>query len=376
MWSSGACAGEVAFVVVGVQQAGRRPAVDGGGQLPGEVDGVEHAGVEGDAGGGEQVGGIAGQQDPPVAVSLDLSSVKGEARQPGRFSQGQIHAEHAADAVPELGQGHRLVVVVVGGLVLAGEEPQERRVGRPEGELTALGSCETEADPAHPGDVEVAVLEHGHRLGHGDRGEPLDLWVGDAGERDAGQVAHPAAGPVAADEVPGGHPVGPVRAAHVRGHRGVVLAQPDHLLAAADLGAELAGELVEDALESRLRERQHLHRGICESGEIHMHPAPRESGSRPGAGAGCFESLELASVAQQLQDLPAETAGLRDVSDLRLPLQHQRSHSGQAQLTGQHQAGRAGAHDDHVGVHHRPLSSHSFVASPRDAVVDKNTRIS
>jgi hypothetical protein len=79
-------AGEVAFVVVGVQQAGRRPAVDGGCQLPAKVDAVEHAGVEGHAWGGEQVGGVAGQKDPPVAVLLGLSSVKGEARQPGRFS--------------------------------------------------------------------------------------------------------------------------------------------------------------------------------------------------------------------------------------------------------------------------------------------------
>ena len=55
------------------------------------------------------------------------------------------------------GQGHRLVVVVVGGLVLAGEEHQERRVERPDGELTAVGLCETEADPAHPGDVDVAI---------------------------------------------------------------------------------------------------------------------------------------------------------------------------------------------------------------------------
>ena len=223
---------------------------------------VDQAGVEGHAGGGEQVGGIAGHQDPPVAVSLDLSSVEGEARQPGRFSQGQIHAEHAADAVPELGQGHRLVVVVVGGLLLAGEEPHERRVGRPESELTALGSCETEGDPAHPRDVDVAVVEYGHRLGHGDLGEPLDLWVRGAGERDAGQVAHPAARAVAADEVAGGHPMLPVRPAHVRGHRGLVLAQPDHLLSAADLGAELAGELREQALESRLWERHRLHRGI------------------------------------------------------------------------------------------------------------------
>ena len=54
----------------------------------------------------------------------------------------------------------------------------------------------------------------------------------------------------------------PVRAAHVRGHRGVVLAQPDHLVPAADLGAELAGELGEQALELRLREQQQLHRRL------------------------------------------------------------------------------------------------------------------
>ena len=276
-----ACAGEPAFVVIRVQQAGRRPALDVGGQLPAEVDAVEEAGAERDARGGEQVGGVAGHQDPPVAVSLDLPGVKGEARQPDRFSQGQIHAEHAADAVPELGHGHRLVVVVVGGLLLAGEEPHVLGVGRPEGELTAFGSCEAEADPAHPGDVDVAVLEQGHGLGHGDLGEPLDLRVGDAGERDAGQVAYPAARAVAADEVSRGHPVGPVRAAHVRGHRGVVLAQPDDLLAAADLGAELAGEFVEDALEQRLRKRQHLHRRIGQRREVDMHPAPRQPGSRP-----------------------------------------------------------------------------------------------
>jgi hypothetical protein len=30
-----------------------------------------------------------------------------------------------------------------------------------QGELTALGSCELEADPADPGDVDIAVLEQG-----------------------------------------------------------------------------------------------------------------------------------------------------------------------------------------------------------------------
>ena len=82
--SQSTCAGELAFAVIRVQQAGRRPAVDGGGQLPGKVDRVEQAGVECCAGGGEQMSRIAGQQDPPVAVSFGLPRLKGEARQPHR----------------------------------------------------------------------------------------------------------------------------------------------------------------------------------------------------------------------------------------------------------------------------------------------------
>lgn len=81
----------------------------------------------------------------------------------------------------------------------------------------------------------------------------------------------------------------------------------------------------------------------------------------------------LASVAQQLQDLPAETAGLRDVSDLRLPFQYRGSHSGQAQFTGEHQAGGAGAHDDDAGVRHWPLPPTSHAESPRRPLVDDNS---
>jgi hypothetical protein len=68
--------GEPAFVVVRRQQAFRRPALDVRRQLPPEVDAVEEAGTECDARGGEQVGGVAGQQDPTVEVPLDLPSVK------------------------------------------------------------------------------------------------------------------------------------------------------------------------------------------------------------------------------------------------------------------------------------------------------------
>jgi len=73
-----------------------------------------------------------------------------------------------------------------------------------------------------------------------------------------------------------------------------------------------------------------MHRGICELLKSTCIP-PMEPGAGLGAGAGCFESLELASIAQHARDLPAETARLRDLLDLRLPLEHQRPHAGQAQ---------------------------------------------
>src|SRR5207253_5224481 len=140
---------------------------------------------------------------------------------------------------------------------------------------------------------------------HGDRGEPLYLRIRDARERDTRQVAHTAARTVAADEIPGGHAIGNVRPAYLGGHRGLVLAQSHHLVSATDLCAELASEVVEDALELRLRERKDLHRRILQWREVHVHPAPRQPGGRDGGSSGRFESLQLASEAQQLQDLSA-----------------------------------------------------------------------
>ena len=125
---------------------------------------------------------------------------------------------------------------------------------------------------------------------------------------------------------------------------------------------------MQHALEPRLWERHRLHRGYGELGEVDVHPAPREAGereSRPGRGAGGFEPLELTPVAQHVQDLPAEAARLLDLAGLRQPVEHHHSHTGPAQLAGQHQAGRACAHDDHVGVRHRPLPCWSRTRTSR-----------
>ena len=87
--------------------------------------------------------------------------------------------------------------------------------------------------------------------------------------------------------------------------------------------------------------------------EVQLDAAERGAASRADrTGTGRFDPVKQAPVAQQFHDLPVETAGLGGLPRLGLPFQYERPHAGQAQLGGQHQAGRAGPHDDHVGVRH------------------------
>jgi hypothetical protein len=123
----------------------------------------------------------------------------------------------------------------------------------------------------------------------------------------------------------------------------------------ANVGAAFACEILQQALQLRLRQQQRLHRGVDELREVDVQTAERESGRRAGLAAGRLESLQHTPVPQQIQDSTAETAGLRNRSRLGQPLQHQRSHARQAQLAGQRQAGRGPAHDDHVGIGHSLL---------------------
>jgi hypothetical protein len=98
-----------------------------------------------------------------------------------------------------------------------------------------------------------------------------------------------------------------------------------------------------------------------------MHTAERGPRSRNDrTAAGRFDPVQQAAVAQQFHDLPVEAAGLRGLPQPRLPLKYQRPHASPAQLTGQHQADRTGAHDDDVGVHHPALPARSSTAPPRD----------
>ncbi len=75
-------------------------------------------------------------------------------------------------------------------------------------------------------------------------------------------------GAVASHQVAGADLVGAVRAAHVRRHRGLVLADPGHLVSVAYLGTELAGVFVQQALQPRLREAEDPQRVIGQGREV------------------------------------------------------------------------------------------------------------
>ena len=106
-----------------------------------------------------------------------------------------------------------------------------------------------------------------------------------------------------------------LRPAHVRGHRGVVLAQPDQLVSSTDLGAELEGDLASRRSSSGCGHDQQLHRGIGRTVKSTCTPP---NGSCSGGWRLRPASNRSSSpvVAQHVEDLPVETARLGDVSDL------------------------------------------------------------
>jgi hypothetical protein len=167
--------------------------------------------------------------------------------------------------------------------------------------------------------------------------------TGLAGKGDAEQLAHRAATSVAADEVAraqpaavgqlGGHPVG-------------VLAQPDQLAAAPDLGAELGGALCQQPIGGGLGDAEdvgmrgvQVGRRLLDTGEEaadRVLPAVR------------VEPLQQASLGQHLDAAHVQAESTDDPGRRRILLQHDHVHAVQPQLAGQHQTRRSAAGDDHV----------------------------
>jgi hypothetical protein len=225
----------VALGVVAVEEILRGGPGDDLGQLPAEVHGVLDAGVEPLAAERRvDVGGVTGQQDPPIPVGGGLAGHVREPRDVGRVVGAEVRP---------VGQGE-----------LPAEEVERRLVGAAELALDQDGAVRTAARggvlgadaaalPAHP-QLRVLQLQLGDQPAGG--GVP-------PGELDAGRLAHDAAAPVAADQV--GRPKGgPVRQLDV--DAGVVLGEADHVPRPQHGHAQLLDPAGEDPFDVALPQRQ------------------------------------------------------------------------------------------------------------------------
>ena len=221
------------FGVVGVQQAlGRRP-LDHLGQLPSQVHGILHARVEALAAlRGMHVGGVAGQQDPTVAIGRRLPRHVGEPGDPAGAAEPEVRPVGDDECLAEILQGGLAGVFEV----LFDQDNPVRSVVSDPADATTLA--------AH---AELRLLVH---LDLGD--DPAGRGI-QPGEVDPGGLADQAASSVAADEI-----LRPER--RVPGHldidAGVVLREAHHLPATKDRNPELTDPVRQDGLEEALPQRR------------------------------------------------------------------------------------------------------------------------
>ena len=102
----------VALGVVGIQEAFRRRPLDHLGQLPSQIHRILHTGVEAlSTVRGMHVRGVAGQQDPSLAVGRGLPRHIGEPGDPGGTVDPVIGPVHGDERLAEIAQGGFAVVV-------------------------------------------------------------------------------------------------------------------------------------------------------------------------------------------------------------------------------------------------------------------------
>jgi hypothetical protein len=95
----------VTLGVIGVEEALRRRPVDDLGQLPSQVHRILHTGVETlSAHRGMRVGGVAGQQDPSVAVGRGLPGHVGEPGDPDGTVNPEIGPVDGDERLAEIAQ--------------------------------------------------------------------------------------------------------------------------------------------------------------------------------------------------------------------------------------------------------------------------------
>jgi hypothetical protein len=300
------------------------------------------------------VGRVADQQYPVGPESFGQPGVPaGETPQQVRagplgLPHGEVGAEHAADRRAQFGDRERRVDIRFADLGHAQQLPAVReRREREESPFRAV--VQERRDDAVAGHREAARRRVDQLLRHPDvRGPRHRAIVADPGKVDAGELAGHAAAAIRAHQVTRPQLVRSLGPVHLDRDGVVPLRQPDQLMAAADLDAQLCGAFREHLYDPALRDHQQVHRIVGQLAEVQRERGEHEPRRRPRRSGRAAEPLVQATPVDHPDDLADDAVGALLARRFGQPFQHQRPDSGQGELTGQHEAVRPCARDDNV----------------------------
>ena len=326
----------VTLGVVGVQEAFRRCPVDHLGQLPAQIHRILHAGVEAlPTVRGMHVCGVAGQQDPSLAVGRGLPGHVGEPGDRGGTVDPVIGPVDGDQPLAEIAQGG----FGRGSDVLFGQHDPYRPAVR----VDNLAVADLVLHPADAMGAERVLADAQFRLlGHLDLGDQVARRRIPPGELDAGCLADQAASSVAPGEI-----LRPQRLAvgQLDVDAGFVLREPRHLTPAIDRHLELFDPAGQDALDVLLPEPERV--GM---------PGGKVADVQSGAG----ELPELGHLSLREEPIGDSTL-IHDLDAARVqttcaragevlagpPLDNRNVHARQRQLARQHQPRRTASGDHH-----------------------------
>ncbi len=277
--------------------------------------------------------GVTGEEDPSDAVLGRLPFVAVEAGEPAGVVHAVVGSQGAPGDLLDLVEFERRVVGDLVPAVPAHDPVPAVAEGRDHREGVA-------------GAVDG---EHARRaLGEPDVRQEEGLDDGDAGEGQADRPAHGAAVAVRADDV--GRAAGDdgaVRDADVEVDALGVLAQPHDLVLEEELHAELARPLLQQPLDLVLRGDEQVREAGGEGAQV-QGEAAEEAQLGDGA-AGGEQGVGEAAGVELLEGAGVHAEGAREVADsVGAPLDEGDGDVGGGEVTGEEQAGGAGADDDHA----------------------------
>ncbi len=342
----------VAFVVIGVQKAVRRHALDHLGQLPPQVHRILHAGVESlPAHRGVHVRGVAGQQDTSLAVGRGLTGHVGEPGDPDRTVHPVVGPIDGDDRLAEIAQGG----FAGGSDVLVGHHDPDRSVVG----VDDLAVADLVLDPAEAVDAAGVLAGAQLRLlGHLDLGDQGAGRRIPPGELDAGLLADEAASSVAPDEV-----LRPQRLAvgQLDVDAGVVLREPRHLTFAVDGHGQLVDPAGQDALDVVLPQPEPVGMPRREVADVERDPSETRDLGHLSLRE---EPIGDATLIEDLDGSCVQTAGARAGEVLAgAPLDDGSVDPRQRQLAGQHQPRGPSPNDQYGMLGHSPALRRSAFES-------------